>query len=619
MRIYRKKRKERRIRRREVTDKSGGADLPGDTVLPDGILNRPGGNCYKKLTIERQQVCYNERNCITDRKERKRMKKAIPVFVAVGLIVLIALGFVGFKTVQKYTPTKELADLGGIYEAEGNEAAILYNYELQETQGIYENGQTYLPLSWINQYLNKRFYWDSTEKLLVYALPEQIVYADTETKGSNGAPLVLLKDDQVYLPLGLIANYTDIQLLAYDKGDVKRVFVNDWGTRTVADVKKNGKVRERGGIKSPIVTEAVQGTQVTVLEQMEKWSRVMTPDGHIGYLENRILEPAEQKEFSGTYSEPVYKGTSLDEKIVMVWHQVTTTEGNKRLSSLLEKTEGVNVVSPTWFSLTDNEGNYTSLASREYVEEAHERGLQVWALLDNFSSDVQTEKLLSSTTTRRKLINSLIEEAEKYGIDGLNMDFESLKPEAGVHYIQFLRELSIPCRQKGIVLSVDNYVPAGYNDFYDREEQGIVADYVIIMGYDEHYNGSDAGSVASIDYVRGGIERTLEEVPKEKIINGVPFYTRIWTETDNGVKSSALGIADAKKWVKDNKVELYWQQELGQYYGELEEPGGIKTVWMEEEDSLREKMNVIKEFDLAGVACWKLGLEDAAAWEAIQW
>lgn len=547
------------------------------------------------------------------------MKRLIPVLVAVGLLLLIGLGFAGFRVIQKYTPSKELADLSEIYESEENTTAILYNYELQDTRGIYENGQTYLPLSWVNENLNRRFYWDSTENLLVYALPEQIVYADMETKGSNGAPLLVQRGDDVYLPLGLIANYTNIQILAYDKGDVKRVYVNDWGIRTVASVKKNGRVRVLGGIKSPIVTEVESGAEVTVLEQMEKWSRVLTPDGHMGYLENKIIGNVEQREVSGSFTEPVYNGTSLDEKIVMVWHQVTNLDGNKKLGSLLEKTEGVNVISPTWFSLTDNEGNYTSLASKDYVDEAHERGLQVWALLDNFSKDVQTEKLLSSTATRRKLIDSLIADAERYGLDGLNMDFESLKTEAGVHYIQFLRELSIPCREKGIVLSVDNYVPAHYNDFYDRREQGIVADYVIVMGYDEHYNGSDAGSVASIGYVRDGIERTLEEVPKEKVINGVPFYTRIWTESEEGVKSSALGIADAKKWVTDNQVELYWQQELGQYYGELETSEGFKMVWMEEEDSLREKMNVIKELDLAGVSCWKLGLEDAAAWESITW
>ena len=239
--------------------------------------------------------------------------------------------------------------------------------------------------------------------------------------------------------------------------------------------------------------------------------------------------------------------------------------------------------------------------------------------MDNFSSNVQSEILLASTSTRRTLINNLIAEVEKYGIDGLNMDFEGLKPEAGVHYIQFLRELSIPCREKGIILSVDNYVPTGYNVFYDREEQGIVVDYVIIMGYDEHYAGGDPGSVASLDFVEQGIVNTLELVPKEKVINAVPFYTRIWTETGTSLKSEAYGISAAKRWVNKNKVELYWQAELGQYYGEKKEPSGFSYLWMEEENSLKLKMDLIKAYDLAGVACWKLGLEDSTAWDVISW
>lgn len=244
----------------------------------------------------------------------------------------------------------------------------------------------------------------------------------------------------------------------------------------------------------------------------------------------------------------------------------------------------------------------------------------MWALIDNFSADVQTETLLASTSTRRKLIDSLIADVEKYDLDGLNLDFESLKKEAGVHYIEFIRELSIPCRQKGIILSVDNYVPAGYNSFYDLKEQGIVADYVIMMGYDEHFAGGEAGSVSSINYVKNGIAGMLENVPREKLIGGVPFYTRLWTEAGDGtITSKAMGIAEEKRWVDNNQVELTWQADTAQYYGEVQTSDGAQFLWMEEERSLKEKMNVIRQNDLAGVACWKLGFEDSAAWDSIQW
>ena len=548
------------------------------------------------------------------------MRKIVPVLIAVGLIILIAVGFVGFQVLERYMPTKERADLAEVYGVSGDETAILYNYERQEQTGIYENGQTYLPVSWINDHLNERFYWDSTENLLVYALPDQIVYADGETKGSNGAPLLVVKDDEVYLTLGLIANYTDVQIQTFDSGDGKRVLINDWGTRNTARVKKAGSLRVRGGVKSKILTDLVKDDTVTVLDTMEKWSRVASSDGNIGYVENKRLAAAESRKFSGNFKEPVYKSTRMSGKIVLGWHQVTSQDGNNTFDSVVAKTKGMNVIAPTWFSLTDNNGNYRSLASKDYVTKAHARGLQVWALIDNFSADVQTETLLASTSTRRRLIDSLIADVEQYDLDGLNLDFESLKTDAGVHYIEFIRELSIPCRQKGIILSVDNYVPARYNSFYNLKEQGIVADYVIMMGYDEHFAGGEPGSVSSISYVKNGISGMLEDVPKEKLINAVPFYTRLWTEAGDGsITSKAMGIADAKKWVENNQVELTWQTDTAQYYGEKQTSDGAQFLWMEEERSLKEKMNVVRQNDLAGVACWKLGFEDSAAWDSIQW
>lgn len=547
------------------------------------------------------------------------MKRMVPVIVAIGLIFLIVLGFFGYQVIERYIPTKEPADPEEVYEISGNDVALYYNYGRQEIQGIYENGQTYLPLSWINGHVNQRFYWDSIENLLVYTLPDQIVYADAQTKGSNGQPLLLVKQEDIYLTLGLIANYSDVEIRAYDSGDAKRVFINEWGNRTTAVMEKSSYVRHRGGIKSPVLTRAEKGSEVIILETMENWTKVLTADGHTGYVENKVLSEAQNKAVLSNREPVVYESTRMDEKIILAWHQVTGMEGNDSLESLIGSAGDINVISPTWFALTDNEGSYTSLASKEYVDTAHEYGIQVWALVDNFSSNVQSEVLLASTSTRRKLINSLMEEVDRLGLDGLNMDFESLKPEAGPHYIQFLRELSIPCREKGIILSVDNYVPTSYNSFYNREEQGIVVDYLVVMGYDEHYAGGEPGSVSSLEFTRNGIEDTLELVPKDKIIHAVPFYTRVWTEKDGNVTSRALGIKASKNWVEEHDVELYWQQELGQYYGELVSPSEISYVWLEEEESLGLKMDLIKAHDLAGVACWKLGLEDGDAWDVINW
>ena len=552
---------------------------------------------------------------------RKGHGCAVTVLVLM-LLLMAAGGAGGYIYMRKYMPSDELSDKAKVFGIKGSQVALLLDNELQEEKGIYEDGQVYLPVGWVNEYLNQRFYWDEGEKLLVYALPESIVYADEDAQGEKG-PLFKVTDDGMYLSLGLVVNYTDIRTRSFATSQIKRVFIDTlWEPYDTAEVKKAGHVREKGGVKSPILTELEQGEQVDVLETMEKWSRVRTEDGYIGYIENRRLDGREQVTPESSFEAPVYTSISMDEKVRLGFHQVTRQEANNTLESYVSVTKDMNVIVPTWFNVISDDGTYNSLASKEYVDKAHEMGLQVWAIVENVSTqesvkNLNTKTLMSSTSTRRKLIENLMKEADTYGFDGFNLDFESLKAEAGPHYVQFIRELSVSCRQKGLVLSVDNYVPSPYSAFYNRREQGIVADYVIVMGYDEHYAGGDAGSVASISYVKDGIENTLKEVPKEKVINAVPFYTRVWTVNEGKTTSKAYGIADARQWVADNHVDLTWDQELGQFYGSTVNGNGEQYIWMEDEKSMALKIGLVKDFDLAGVACWKLGFESSDIWDIV--
>ena len=553
---------------------------------------------------------------------KNRKNSILKAFCAVFFLAVITGGVFLY---WKFGPSRERADLTSVYKADKNETVLYLNYEKQEAVGIYENGQTYLPMDWVSENVNSRFYWDEGEEMLVYALPEEILYADGSSVGSGGQPLILEKEDGVYVSMGLVLNYTKVRIQAFDRTDAKRVFIEDtFENVPMADVRGTVQVRTKKDVKSPILTECRRGDSVTVLETDEKWVKVATPDGHVGYVKNRKLKNLRSETMESDFKEPVYQNISLDEKILLAFHQVTIPEANGKLEELLEPSEGVNVIVPTWFTLSSNDGDYESLASRGYVDKAHEKGLQVWAMLDNFSKEcsknVQSEILLSKTATRQKLIADMMEEAENYGFDGFNLDFESLKPEAMPYYVQFIREMSIACRERGLVLSVDNYVPSEYTADYNRKEQGIVADYVIIMGYDEHYAGGEKGSTASIEFVEKGITDTLLEVPKEKIINAVPFYTRLWTEEDGKTTSSALGIYKAKEWIDENDVELSWQEDLGQYYGEHKESEtATEYLWMEEEKSLGLKMDLIRKYDLAGTAGWKLGLESPEIWDVIQW
>lgn len=538
------------------------------------------------------------------------------------LLFILAGGAAGWIYVKKYMPSSELSDKTKVFGIKSGQVALLLDNELQEEKGIYEDGQVYLPVDWVNQHLNQRFYWDEGEKLLVYTLPESIVYADESTQGEKG-PLFKVTDQGMYLSLGLVVNYTDIRTQSFATSQIKRVFIDTiWEPYDTAVIKKTGRVREKGGVKSPILTELSQGESVDVLEPMEKWSRVRTGDGYIGYIENRKLEAGEQVRPESLFEAPVYTSISMDEKVRLGFHQVTRQEANSTLESYAGATKDMNVIVPTWFNVVSSDGTYNSLASKEYVEKAHDMGLKVWAMVENVSTEesvknLNTKTLMSSTSTRKRLIANLMQEAETYGFDGFNLDFESLKAEAGPHYVQFIRELSVSCRQKGLVLSVDNYVPSSYTAFYNRREQGIVADYVIVMGYDEHYAGGEAGTVSSISYVKDGIENTLKEVPKEKVINAVPFYTRVWTVNDGKTTSKAYGIKDAQQWVKDNNVELTWDDSLGQYYGSAVNSSGEQLIWMEENESMKLKIDLIREYDLAGVACWKLGFETPEIWDIV--
>lgn len=551
------------------------------------------------------------------------MKRFLTTLITVFITIFILAGAAaGFFLYYKYAPSKDLADQTAWFGASGDEVAVfLDNVQAESVTGRSIDGEVYLPLTWVNENINEKFYWDAAGSQLIYTLPESIVYADGSTLGSNGKPLLVQKDDQVWLMTSLITTYTDVRMEVFDSGEVKRIFVDTvWDAEEVSAVKKDGKVRIRGGVKSDILTDVLSGAEVTVLENLENWTYVRTSDGYVGYIQNKLLEAAETRARVSTFDEPEYTSISMEEPVTLVWHQVTSQKANQSMEQLAANTKGVNVIAPTWFMLTENDGTYESLADQSYVDKAHAMGMQVWAVLDNFNRGdrVQSEVLFASTEARRKLIADLISEVKQYGIDGINLDIEGIKPEAGPHYVQFIRELSVDCRKNGIVLSVDNTVPSPYSAFYNRAEQGRVADYVIIMGYDEHTSKSEAGSVASIGYERKGIEDTLKQVPKEKVISGIPFFTRLWKEEVGETSVQSMGIEAATRWVEENQVELYWQEELGQYYGELKQGAATYSIWMEEARSIGEKMQLIRDYDLAGVACWKLGFEPPELWDVVK-
>ncbi len=571
-------------------------------------------------------VCYN-----IGRLEVTWMKKKIvPVLIAIALIIVIAGISVGAKLLERYSYTKARADLNAYFDMGGDtDVAIVLQDEMIEQRAALFDGIYYLDLNTVHTYFNDRFYEDRGEGLLLYTVPDDIirtVIGSNEAADQNGTETfsyipARYEGETLYVALDYVKRYTNFSYEGFTEPNRLQIYTV-WEERQVADVKKNTAVRVLGGVKSEILADVKKDDELIILEQMDTWSKVKTRDAVIGYVENKRLgEPRSEEPLPvNDYEEPEYTSITRDYKINLGWHVVASVAGNDTLDEVTAKTKGLNVISPTWFMLSDNEGNFTSFASQDYVDKAHNKGLEVWGLVENiaYGDSIDMYEILSSTTKRAKLIDGLMEMVFTYGLDGINVDFEQISTDCGEHYIQFIRELSIPCRANGIVLSVDNYVPRGYNDHYDRQEQGVVADYVIIMGYDEHYAGSpQAGSVASIDFVEEGIAKTVEQVPPNKVINALPFYTRIWETKDGSLSSQAVGMDMAQEYVRAHNIQTEWSEETCQNYGEYTEGGSLYQVWLEDERSIEVKLNIMDNYNIGGVACWRLGYEKAEIWDVI--
>ena len=462
------------------------------------------------------------------------------VILAAAVIVIIILVLIIGKIINKYTPTKEEMDLFEYYGvSDDTSAAIVLDHEIISQQAVIKDGALYVDYDTVRELFNSRFYWDANENLLLYTTSSDVVsaaassndYYITKEKKSEKYTIVYADAKTAYIALEYVKKFTDMDYRFYE--DPNRIVVTtDWEDATVVPVKKDTQVRVKGGIKSPILSQVESEDILILLEEGEDWDKVATENGIIGYARNKKLGEEEKRSYKHSFEKEEFSHILKDEKINMAWHQVTTKDANSNVADVISGTKGLNVISPTWFYLNDNDGTLMDLASKEYVDYCHSQGIEVWALVSNLENEeVDTTTVLTHTSKRTNMVNQLIAAAIQYDFDGINVDFEAISTEAGEGYIQFIRELSLKCENNGIILSVDNYVPTEYTAFYNRSEQANFADYIIIMGYDEHYVGSEEGSVASIGFVEGGITDTLKEVPANQTILAAPFFTRIWKET----------------------------------------------------------------------------------------
>ncbi|WP_026506926.1 glycosyl hydrolase family 18 protein [Butyrivibrio sp. MC2013] len=567
-------------------------------------------------------------------------KKAIPVIIVIILILLLGAVYAGNMVIEHFAYSKEKANLYEYYGmTQEDEVPIIMGDELLENRARMIDGNVYMSFADVQELINDRFYYSSEDDEVLYAMADRIIWAapgSSNAQSENGSEMdygfeiVKKIGDELYLAIEFVREYSSMDYSLYTDPYRLQIYTKE-ATESTAGLKKDTAIRLRGGIKSPILEELKAGDRVVILEELDDWARVKSATSIIGYLEKKHLTDYQTENIAEPMplSDTDYSSISMDRKVILGWHMIAGMAGNDTFDSVVAGATSLNVISPTWFQMSDNEGAIVSFAEDSYVAKAHDRGMKVWAALDNFNNQEfltsgSTGRVLARRDSRTTLINNIMSELNSHDIDGVNVDLEFVGDSAqqiiednGEDYIEFIRELSIACRKDYKVLSVDVPVPFG-NSYYHRKELGTVCDYLVIMGYDEHYDGSsEAGSVASISYVENGILDTIEEVAPSKIINGMPTYTRIWfTTSDNQVTSQAGGMDWAEEYAASHGMEKVWDEENCQNYAEYEQNDGTKVqIWFEDKESLGARLGVMKVNDIAGAAIWKLGYENASFWE----
>ncbi len=539
-------------------------------------------------------------------KKRKKNRKIIiaPVIIA-ALVILLAVGVFGENT----SPISSEEYFGSV---SNGEAAVMINGKISKECGVIKEGEYYIPYDALEENLTSGFYLDAQEGVL-YKTTE---YSPKTWQVSDGTGALIYEDRKYYINADCVSENTSLAVNTFEAPD-RIIITGDFKDGESAVMTKDANVHYRADKRSRLVTKAKSGDHVRVIEDAGDWSLICTDDGYGGYIkkdsydiiENTEAETSEEREF-------ILKSTG--QLVKMVWFYSDNYETNDLLEEMMSGVKDVNIICPTWYCVADTGGNITDCGQASFVERAHGMGLDVWIMLSDYSAgDHTTGEILESSESRKNLVEQVINSAVSYGADGINVDFEVIRQDNIKAYLQFLRELTLEAHANNLIVSTDNYVPT-YTLYYDRAEQAKIADYIVVMAYDEHTSSSgEAGSVASLSFVRDGIEATLKEGPNSQLILGVPFYTRGWVDRGgvDGLESSAMSMADGAAFAKEHGIELVWDEDAGQYTGSASDSEAVYSIWLEDKDSIEAKLMLVSEYDLAGASGWRLGKETDDIWE----
>ncbi|CAM4492933.1 glycosyl hydrolase family 18 protein [Paenibacillus phoenicis] len=551
-----------------------------------------------------------------------------------GLILIIA----GLYWAQsEWLPNREHVDpewLGRV------DKPIFADGQLLNGTGIGSGDSLKLPLPVIQQIIDPTIRYEEDTKSVILTTPQKLVLlkADEKIAKINNKPTELRfapeeKDGVLYLPAHLLQELygAEVQedtdsgaVLLYRAGEKILPAAVDSGSS-----KKDSTVPLRTGpsIHQPILADMPEETALRILETPDdQWYYVQLNNGYTGYVQKKDVVLGEERSIPELKLELSAAKQKWQSKTVnMTWEAVYQVAPKP---SSIGKLPGVNVVSPTWFSLVDGKGNVQSKADSAYVKWAHGQGMQVWGLFNNSFDPDLTSKALSSFENRLTTILQMLHYAKLYDLDGINIDYENVYTKDGENLTQFMRELRPLAEEQGLIVSIDVTPKSNsemWSAFLDRRALAQAVDYLVLMAYDEHWAASPvAGSVASLPWVRSSVTRILEEddVPPSKLILGIPLYTRVWTETVKDgiteIKSKAIGMDKAQQIIAEKKLKPRFSEETEQNYVEYKDKEGLQRIWLEDAESLKRRVEVAKSMKLAGIATWTRAFASDEAWETLR-
>ncbi|OON98752.1 MAG: hypothetical protein ATN35_00645 [Epulopiscium sp. Nele67-Bin004] len=493
---------------------------------------------------------------------------------------------------------------------------------------IIKDDVIYVSNEFASLYIDDAIFYDSVEDILTITNAAQVIRMNIGDAyyTINGEEHVLdfaifERNETAYIPESYLeANYP----ISFELGEDERLVVaTDLQTsKQLAKVTgKNVVIRTHPDKKQSIVDTLATDSVIEVYgEEVDGYYRVRNENGMIGYVDvDDVTFTGKTEVQTAKVYEPYPVSKPLNDKVKLVWDQMVS-EPVHDLSATRYKNIGyANVISPTWFEFADDQGNLTNRGSTSYVQQAHALGLQVWPLIShNFVEWQWTREILTSTEKRQNLIDNLITYATTYGVDGINIDIENVAEDFSDEWVQFMRELYPQLGALGLTVSVDIYIPSAWSAHYQRDKIGEVVDYFIVMAYDQHWSGSDeAGPVAAIPWVEEGILLNLQEVPSDKLVMGIPFYNRVWAETEDGLETVAVSMYEANSRISSAGAQVVYDPETKLNYAEFNASDKLYKIWLEDAWAIELRLEIIDKYDLAGYAGWKLGLETSDVWDKL--